>query len=634
MASRFAAQPVKSPTARALAVVLLLAAVISPFSVSSWQITDHDALLRLASGRTIAELGAPPLSDPLTFSRPDSIWCNPEWLGDLLWWHAHQLGGFEAVIVLKQSIIVFALLLLALLMWRTIVVRRGVARHDVAPQAPHAALALIAAVLLLGLYAAASRLTVRNHLHAYWMIALYGHLLLSARERPWLVLGTLPAGLLWSNLHSSFLLGWGLLAAHAIERAFEKRQDDRWKPLRFSALALAIHPLLPLLGPFGTHAYDQLLDHAWGADVYGNLILEWQKLENTAADPSQLAFHLLALIALFSFLPKRNRTQLGGALLLAAALMMGYRAHRFAPLLLFLAGPTLVANLYMSGVSLKPRGRQIATLVAATCALTLAGSSFFALAKPQRPPLLKRPGPLLAARFLSRHAAPRARLFNPFNAGAILLWKAQGTQLYIDPRNNLGHEHLRHYLDVLASPERFEDERAKRPFDLVLCDLRWPRFAKLNAHLAQKRKTWRPIYFDGRYVLYVHRAAQPHYRPLELEVLRPTTNLSYLPDEPIAYERDLARLKRAKSTAMLSLLRGYLALRRAGRDQSAHRQAAALLQTAMRGLPASPYPLAYLALAWHGAGELQRARKLIASGLALFPRSQMLRALKNRLVAP
>ena len=630
-------------------VALLLLALGLAFALSPWQIVDHDALIRLAVGRSVAAHGGPPLSDPFTFRAPHQVWCNPEWLGDLLWWTAYRLGGLQAVVGLKHGLLALAFALVGLLARRL-----------------GATLPWIALVLCAGGLAAAERFTVRNYLHAYWLLPLYGHLLLSARDRPRLIWPTLPLAWLWANLHSSFVLSWILVAAY---------MADQWahrKNLRGADLVVfGVHPLIPFCGPFGWHAYDQLIDHARGAEVYGQLILEWQ--QNSSGDRWGVpAFHLLALAGLLSFLLRENRQQLGGALLLGVALAFGYRAQRFAPLLLFMAGAVVATNLSRltftrrlnaRGVSREPnetgrsgqgnaekpvdgppslrpgvgwrpvqdfRRRQLGPLagtgIAAILAICTAGIGLSL----KRLALDVRPGPQAVARFAAALAAPGAHTFNPFNAGAHLLWLAcPPLKLYLDPRNNLGHAALRDYVEkVLPNPGAFDALAARLDLELALVHTRLPRFDGLARHLGRS-KQWHLLFFDGRYALYARREAKraAHYQPQWLEALRPSLDLDYLSRvAPDALTRDLKRLS-AFSPALVSVVQGVRLLNRPTLEQSEAERAATLLQQGMRGLPASPALLGYLASAWKRSGKQREAQELIKSGLGAFPRSKRLHEL-------
>ena len=72
---------------------------------ASWHLSDADGLSRLAIGQLIARTGSIPQTDPFTFSRPALYWCNPEWLGDLIWYGAYHVGGEPALVVLKIGLI-------------------------------------------------------------------------------------------------------------------------------------------------------------------------------------------------------------------------------------------------------------------------------------------------------------------------------------------------------------------------------------------------------------------------------------------------------------------------------------------------------------------------------------------------
>lgn len=474
----------------ALSAALVLGATIL---VAPWRPVDPDALSHLAIGKTIVELRGVPATDPLTFSRPLARWSNPEWMGDLLFYLVYRVGGEPTLQIYKLLLICVGWLLALCL-----AVRRG--------SSP----TIAAALLMIILVGAAARFTLRNELHAYWLVPVYGLVLWRSRERVRCLWLLLPLGALWANLHGSFPVGWVLVGAALVDAL---RGRDRRRVLALCGL-LAAHPFLGMVSPQGIHNYGQLADHLASANIYRALILEWQP-PGGAGGLQQFPLHLIALVGLLSFLPRVNRRELEALLLLAAGLALGYASRRFLPLLGLMVVPGVAANLTRWVSATSSRFRGFAGAGALLVASGLLAPVVWGVRTAAPPHLLERPdAPLDAAAYLAQDAPAGSRLFNPFNAGPWLLWKAVCARrctdgrlrIYIDPRNNLGADALKRYLEVRADPIRFEQEARRLAINLVLVDLSDRRDRALGAHL-HRDPTWHSVHRDRRYTVYARGTA-------------------------------------------------------------------------------------------------------------------------------
>lgn len=605
-----------------LALLLLLA--VLPLCMS-WRLVDTDTLLRLAVGRTIAQQGGVPTHDPLTFSDPTRRWSNPEWLGDLLWYGAQRVGGESALIGLRWLLLALALVLLYQL------ALRGGARSFV-----------LLPLFLLGLLGSAPHLAARNHLHAYWLIALYGLLLERARRQPKALWLLLPLGVLWANLHSSFVMGWLLVGAALLEALLAKERSR----VRALAALLLLHPLLAAVSPHGIHAYAQLIDHALGAATYRHWIAEWRPPSAAGVPLFALPLHLIGIVGLLSCLPRVNRRRIGALALLLAGLYFAHSSTRFMPLLFALALPAVASNLQrlVDGRSSPARAWGLASVLASLVLLGLClyGGTLLRQRRPLEQNNVARP----MARFVGRNVPAGTRLFNPYNAGPWLQWYGGGkVPLYIDPRNNLGAAALRRYLAVLKDERQFEREVQRLRIDLALVDLADGAMSRLAGHLQQSTR-WRLIYLDGYFALYLAegRPRVAALAPLRYNVLRGQLDLDYLRDLPaggvLAAERE--RLSR-EGPALAAAIAGYRLLLPGGAppsltaaggawDRGATTRAAAQLERALPQLPPSAALMSYLATAWARLGRVPQAAALVRSARGYFPSDTRLRFLQRSLV--
>jgi hypothetical protein len=579
------------------------AAIVAALVLASyWRIVDLETYMRLAIGRFAASggLGKP---DPFLYSIPGLPWRNPEWLGDLLLWGTYRVGGETGLVLCKLVVTSTGWLLLY----------RLARRRGGSP-------AVIVALSLVVLGGSEWHMSERNEMHLHWLVPAYGLVLDNARrDRRWLG-ALLPLGILWANLHGSFTFSWLLVGAALAEALLGEERD---RPLaRALALVLAIHPLLAFVSPEGWRVYTFVIDHYRHRHDIKRLVREWQPPDREAATLSQASLHVLGLVGLVSFLPRPNRRQVGGFVQFAAGAVMAYGAQRFLVLFGLLSLPVVAGNL---GRVRAPVARAVTGL------LLLAGAVLFvpaALAARRMPRAADQPGyPAQAAAWIARHAPPDSRLFMPYSGSQWIMWLAPQVRLYIHPQLSYGSEHLVRFFDeILPHPERFEEEVRRFDVNLALVDL-VGESAALHAHL-DAAPDWAPVYFDGFYALYARRtpANQALLQQQSFRVLKARLAFDYLarvPDEALA--PDLARLDQ-EAPALAEALRAFRAIRGTPSREAGERARLAL-RHALNQLPRTPSLFSYLVEAHVLAGDRPAALRTLEHGLALFPRSTLLRAL-------
>ncbi len=218
-------------------------------------VTQSATWLHLAIGRHITEHGIP-RTDTWSFSAADAPWVASTWLYDLLLFMLWK-GGPGLAIVLHVVAACGAFLLLL-----------PVARQRADDTSVALGLLLSASLL-------APVFEVRPAIFTLLFPALF-IFILYRRRVPWLFWGGLAGGqLLWSNMHSSFLLGPLLCLAFAVETVRTSAGDDPQAngpryPLKTLLIAAAVCAAVSLLNPYGPalHAHvfgllgDKSLLHA------------------------------------------------------------------------------------------------------------------------------------------------------------------------------------------------------------------------------------------------------------------------------------------------------------------------------------------------------------------------------------
>jgi hypothetical protein len=470
-----------------LAAAVIVAAVVL---VSYWKVINAETFMRLAIGRLTATAGLLLERDPWIYSVPGLRWRNPEWLGDLLLYGAYRAGGEAALVAFK---------LVVLSVGWSLFYRMG-RRAGGGPL-------VLTGLVLLALAGSQGRFLERNEMHLYWLLPAYGLALQAGvRDRRWLI-ALLPLGALWVNLHGSFTVGWLMVGAALAEALFGAERDRR--RARDLALVLAVHPLLPLIGPDGWHGYDLLIDHFRDRALINALIKEWVRPDVMPATLAGLPLHLLGILALLSFLPRVNRRQVQGFVLVAAGLVMAHGALRFFLAFAMLAIPTVAANLRRAGAALGPQRQRLRTaaavgLLVGTVALVVPAAR---AARAQPRAADRADYPVRAGQWLAAHAPAQSRLFGPYSGSQWLMWEAPAVGLYIHPHFSFSGELLRHYVyDLLPHPAAFEAEARRLDINLALVGRR-DETGSLAEHLGTS-PDWKRVYGDGEFAVFARKVAR------------------------------------------------------------------------------------------------------------------------------
>ncbi|HXU80868.1 MAG TPA: hypothetical protein VN914_05690, partial [Polyangia bacterium] len=282
------------------------------------------------------------------------------------------------------------------------------------------------------------------------------------------------------------------------------RRDGR--RARALAAVLLLHPLLPFVSPDGLHAYDLMIDHHRYKRIINATIKEWVSPDRVPATLAGLPLHLLGIIALLSFLPRPNRTNVRGFLLVASGLVAAHLALRFFLVFAMLAIPTVAANLRRAGEAIADRhlrlrqAAAVALLVGAAALMSQTARSARAF-----PRAAERPDyPVRAARWLAATAPAGTRLFAPYSGSQWLMWEAPAVGLYIHPHFSFSGALLERYLEqLLPHPEAFEEEVRRLSINLALIGAR-DETTQLLEHLVASPR-WKRIYGDGHYAIFARR---------------------------------------------------------------------------------------------------------------------------------
>lgn len=486
---------------RTAGIALLLAAVYLWFSVKPLWHTDVWG--HLTYGRWLVTEGRLPATEPLLPLARGMPFVDTAWLAQVLGYLTYLgLGlagvqGLSAMVIAATCGVVwwacwertrhvgFAVLGLAVFLWQewyTFAVVR--------PQ-------------LLGLLCFCvlwQRLTARRN----------------TRLDDWLVPGLF---VLWANLHGSFVLGLGLLAAYVAGRAFDVfrrtgnlrlwRRD--WR-LRRWVLWLELSSVAALLNPYGLRLYLEV----WRFGGHPNLtaLTEWQLLDVHAPHGQLFLAVALGLMVLYRFTPRRVTT--AEVLLLAALGVASLGSARFLSWWGPVATVCLVTHLHASlrrwcpwraEPLPSPRNGKWTVVTLGVLWIALAYSPLGMRLLHHKDPVLEKAvsdyTPLGAVNYL-RNKPPSGLVFNVYEWGDYLLWAGPpGLQVFVNSHAHLiPREVWLHYLQVVEVASGWEEVLDRYGVTTVVVD---PRHRSSLIRRLKDHSGWQVGYEDARSVVFVRR---------------------------------------------------------------------------------------------------------------------------------
>jgi hypothetical protein len=395
---------VASASQRLQTHVLKLLIVGSIVYFFSYPEVDNDLWGHLFFGGEIFHAGSIPSTNQYSYTAPEHLWINHEWLSEVVFYGIFNLLGSPGLILLKTTVAMGVLLFV-----------NSIMRRRVASFVPRA-LALVWVMALLS-----PGFNVRPQIFTYLLLSVALLILYASQENQtrrlyWL----LPLMALWANLHGGFLSGIGALALFFMWSAVFGRDNVRRHHLMIAS-ALAV--LGVVLNPYSVElvrfvATDILVDRR---------ITEWDPIPIFAG--SFLDFKVAVLVAVFLAL-KAARRRWDGWLVMVTAIL-AFRHQRHTPLFAIAAAPFLAEAIESGLLRMrtkapllfdKPAQAVWALLVAVVSVSQLAFMGSLHLK--QRLQLVIDPHefPLQAVQFLQRNEV-RGNLAAPFGWGEYLIWK-------------------------------------------------------------------------------------------------------------------------------------------------------------------------------------------------------------------
>lgn len=220
-----------------LALLAFLLAYLYFYGAAAPLFGDPDVPWHIATGDLIRSIGAIPVTDSWSFTADGQPWYIISWLWDVLISVLHQGAGTAGLFVFAAALSAGLVGLLASNLGE---------RKDAGTDAIILTL-LLATLSLIGFAAA------RPQLAGYVFILVYHRLLHRSRSAASMrALFWLPVVMaLWVNMHGSFIAGFSLTGAYALEAAMLRR----WQWFKQLCLIGATCALAALCNPYGIDMY-------------------------------------------------------------------------------------------------------------------------------------------------------------------------------------------------------------------------------------------------------------------------------------------------------------------------------------------------------------------------------------------
>ena len=453
-----------------------------PFALGSGSkvFGDGDSSWHIAAGRWILSHRAVPSTDPFSFTMGGQPWVAIEWLSEIIYAAAFEAAGYSGV----AAVVILAIMALNLIVFVFL-------RQRVGPIAMLASFVAMDAVLTMFVLA-------RPHILVWPVVAAWTAILLDSRDKrraPPLVFAWLM--LLWANLHGSFILGFVIAGAVALDALMDANWNRRaftdWLVFGLVAMVAALFNANGIVGfihPISVMGLENLA-----------FIGEWQP-SNPSLSP---IFYAVLIVTLAVLLLGRAKLALGEMLLLLGLLLLAFMQVRQQSWLAIVAPLILAPRLATAGrEAAAPLFSSAATMRKCLAAAVIAGLLIITarLALPLQPSeTVANPRAILAHIPVDLRSRP---VLNEYSFGGPLI--LAGIKPYVDGRGDLyGDAFMADYV-LIADGDLDRFDQAVRKYGIIWTLL--PPKMRLTKALDASPE-WRRLYADKVGVIHVRRNFAP-----------------------------------------------------------------------------------------------------------------------------
>ncbi len=471
-------------------------------------IRDPDFWWHLRAGQLMLASKSLIATDPFTYTVASHHWTMHEWLTEVGFAFLHQVGGLGLIV-----------LVLSALTWL------GIACILLRARLRSPSMFILGLGLLIGVVAGypiwGPRAQMITFAFSCLLLFILDRQLQRGGRMVWLLV---PMFLLWSNLHSGFIIGLGFIAVVILAELTGARlalpHGAPMPRIKTLALVLLACTAVSMINPNG----PGILLYAFqtqGSPAQQSLIAEWHSPDFHDWQVRAFEVMLLSLAAMVA-LNRHLRARDAGLLLVTTALALQSVRH----IALFVAAATPVwidqAQLFAHRVR-PPRGERrrvlpplmfrttmYAAVVGLIAAVYLSARLLPAVATTERSRAYAKDFPVCAARWLSGDPAS-LRIFNQYGEGGYLAFalSAHGDRVYVfGDAALMGDPLLYDYADVESVRPDWDSIIRSSGADLVLFDTGTP-----LADVMARSTDWVLVYKDPHNVVF---APADRYQHLSL----------------------------------------------------------------------------------------------------------------------
>ena len=461
-------------------------------------IHDPDFWWHLRAGQLILAHGGLLGTDPFTFTVPGHAWTMHEWLTEVSYAVLQSATGLGVIV-----------LLLSLITWC------GIACLGLRASLRHPNRAILGVGLLLTAVAGYPIWGPRVQMVTFCLAALT--LLLVERHivrggrLVWLLV---PLYLLWSNLHSGFIIGLGFIAlvlvAELVGRWFSMPDPAATSRLRTLLFVLLACTAVSMINPNG----PAILAYAFftqGSGAQQTLILEWHSPD--FQDLVVVPFGIM-LVSLVAMVAVNRRLRARDAALVLTGTALSLQSVRHIAIFLAAAAPVWIDQANMLWTRLRgsrtvvPRrlpsfGLRLivfAGIVGGLLAGYASGRLVPAMAVQQNSLVYAQTYPVCAARWLAESSQP-LRIFNQYGEGGYLAGalSAKGDKIYIfGDAALMGDDMLYKYAAITSVQPGWSQSILNSGAQVVLYDANTP-----LADVMEASPQWVEVYHDPLSVAFI-----------------------------------------------------------------------------------------------------------------------------------
>jgi hypothetical protein len=458
------------------------------FAMTLRPIADPDFWWHLRTGQLITETGAPPLTDPFSFTLPGKSWIAHEWLTEIVLYALFRVGGFGLLIIVFSLLITASYLLIYLR----------------SPGRPYGA----GFAVLLAALASAPIWGVRPQILTLLFMAVFIFFLDIYREtRTWFTLIPLPfLVILWVNLHAGYFLGFAVIGLYITGEAIELiKSYTRKDKLAFqSILNLSIVMVVCLFSALINPNTYRILTYPLETLTSNSMmqfIEEWFSPDFHQREWFPLAILILSLIAIPTI--ARRPVPIYRILLVCFFGFAALRSMRNVPLFALTAIPVLGEQLtgltnHKSQTQKSPSYKNCINFFLITIVILAVCFRSIFIIQEQSESEAKN-FPYGAANWILENH-PNGNLYNTYGWGGYLIWRLYPEyRVFIDGRADVyGDEFIYSYLRIYAGQPGWESMLDRDGVTIVLIE---PGSGLANA--LKNSPNWIICYEDKLSILFI-----------------------------------------------------------------------------------------------------------------------------------